>query len=333
MTAGPAQVEECVAPGPEAILAAIAGRDQPLVFRAGARHWPLTQQGLDSDQAALSYLSGFAAQPVAVCELPPEAKGRVFFNGQMDGFNFRGYRQHFAELAERLAGGDLAAGLYMGSTETTQFFPGFAEQHGQDFAALGALTSLWVGNASRIAAHFDFPHNLACNLVGQRTFTLFPPQEVGNLYVGPLGLAPGGQDISLVNFDEPDFDRFPKAAEALAAAQQATLEPGDILFIPSLWWHQVVAKASLNVLMTFWWRDSPAWLGRPTNALLHAVLSLRDLPKAQRQAWKALFDHYVFDHDGAPAHLPEQAQGPLASPMTEQAARLLRAELMAKFKR
>ena len=80
-------------------------------------------------------------------------------------------------------------------------------------------------------------------------------------------------------------------------------------------------------------RVTTAWPGRPTNALLHAVLRLRALPKAQRQAWKALFDHYVFDHDGAPAHLPEQAQGPLASPMTEQAARLLRAELMAKFKR
>jgi hypothetical protein len=185
-----------------------------------------------------------------------------------------------------------------------------------------------------VAAHYDFPNNLACNIAGRRRFTLLPPEQIANLYPGPLEFAPGGQEISLVDFYDPDFERFPRFREALERAQVAELGPGDALFLPGMWWHHVESLDTLNVLYTHWWRDSEAYMGRPTNALLHAVLGLRNLPEHQRRAWKALFDYYIFDAgEGAADHIESRARGVLQQPLGIEAAMQLRAKLQNDLKR
>lgn len=93
---------------------------------------------------------------------------------------------------------------------------------------------------------------------GRRRFTLFPPEQIANLYIGPIGHAPTGTPISLVSFREPDFERFPRFREALAAAHVAELEPGDALFIPTLWWHHVESLDKHNVLVNYCGRERPA---------------------------------------------------------------------------
>ena len=71
----------------------------------------------------------------------------------------------------------------------------------------------------------------------------------------------------------------------------------------------------------------------PLNTLLMALLSLRDLPPAQRDAWRALFDHYIFDADEqTAAHIPPAARGLLA-PMNDSIARQLRATLLSRLNR
>ena len=106
-------------------------------------------------------------------------------------------------------------------------------------------------------------------------------------------------------------------------AQVAELEPGDALFIPSLWYHHVEGLAQFNILMNYWWRDSPRYLGQPNNALHHAIMTIRDLPDHERAVWRAMFDHYVFS-GGADArdHVPAQGQGVLAPLDAQSAARM-----------
>jgi len=320
------------------LSALLRDASEPLVLAGFCAHWPLVELGLQSAQAALDFIAGCSSgEPVAVAALHKEAQGRVFYNADQTGFNYSGGRVSFAEFGQQLLA--LAAEpdgrcLYMGSTEVSRWFPGLLTQHQLPLSDWQPLTSLWIGNQAQIAAHYDFPHNLACNLVGQREFLLFPPQQVANLYPGPMEFAPGGHDVSMVDFNQPDFARFPKAREALQAAQLARLEPGDLLFIPSMWWHQVTGKAAVNVLLTHWWRDTPGYLGRPNNALLAAVLGIRSLPKAQRQAWQALFNYYVFDHDEVDQQqISSQALGMLEKPLPELEARKLRADLLNKLKR
>ena len=137
----------------------------------------------------------------------------------------------------------------------------------------------------------------------------------------------------MADISAPDFARFPRLRDALAAAQVAEMEPGDALFYPALWWHQVDALESFNVMINYWWNTSPQYMDTPQNTLLHALLSLRDRPEAEKRAWRAMFDYYVFGPaDKAAAHLPEGARGNLA-PMDETKARRLRALLLQRLNR
>jgi hypothetical protein len=148
-----------------------------------------------------------------------------------------------------------------------------------------------------------------------------------------LDLTPAGQAISLVDFTNPDLDRFPKFAEALESACTYELQPGDAIFVPSMWWHQVESLSSFNMLVNYWWCSTPAIMGAPMDALMHAILSIREIPQPQRNIWKALFDHYVFSADESVyAHIPEPGRGCLA-PMDQASAGKLRAEINAKLNR
>ena len=71
----------------------------------------------------------------------------------------------------------------------------------------------------------------------------------------------------------------------------------------------------------------------PNNALMHALMTVRDLPPAQRAAWAELFRHYVFEADDeTAAHIPPGARGLLA-PMDDNASRMMRAQLLKRLNR
>ena len=148
--------------------------------------------------------------------------------------------------------------------------PGFLTENPIALDDAEPLATLWIGNKSRIAAHYDAPDNLICVTAGKRKVTLFPPEQVENLYVGPLHITPAGQAVSLVDFHNLDFEKFPRFSQALEHAQTVELLPGDALFIPSMWWHHIEGQQRMNMLVNFWWRDAPAHLGRSENALYHA---------------------------------------------------------------
>ncbi|UJF20433.1 cupin-like domain-containing protein [Shewanella sp. OMA3-2] len=238
----------------------IKDADSPMIFKGLCGHFPLVQAGLESTQSAMDYLIKHdIGQPVIAYYLPPEQQGRVFYNETVDGFNYQAGKLALSQILARLQAESTQAtpaSVYMGSTNVHQHFPGLFAENCLQFDQINPMANIWLGNQTRVAAHFDFPHNLACNMVGKRTFTLFPPDQISNLYIGPMEFAPGGQEISMVNFDEPDFERFPKFEQALAASFTAALEPGDVLFIPSMWWHHVRGVESFNVLITHWWRDT-----------------------------------------------------------------------------
>lgn len=332
------QVEHITGISPESIPEHITTAKKPIVLKGFCQDWPLVKSGLTSaTDAAELLMTHYSGQPVHACFGPPENDGRVFYNKTMDGFNFDGANINLTHVLEKIfehADDPLPPTIYVASTEVNNWFPTFVGDHKCHIPNVNPLTSLWLGNKTRIAAHFDFPSNLACNLVGKRKFTLFPPEQISNLYVGPLNFAPGGQAISLVDFTAPDLEQFPKFSEAMANAFEVYLEPGDALFLPSMWWHHVEALSSFNVLMSHWWRDSPAFMGRPDNALAATILAIRSLPTAQRQAWKHIFNHYIFDEELSPLdHISDNAKAELVMPLDELTARKLRADLQNKLKR
>ena len=198
-----------------------------------------------------------------------------------------------------------------------------------------AQPRLWLGNAITTPTHLDEWHNIGCVVSGRRRFTLFPPEQVANLYIGPLDFAPTGAPMSLVRLEAPDFARFPRFRSALAAAVTAELGPGDALFIPALWWHHVESLEPFNLLVNYWWHaGGAASIEGPCgfDGLILSMLNLRTLPPATRKAWQALFDYYVFNGAGDPgAHIPAERRGLLGTLSAEDAAKL-RAHLMQRVR-
>ena len=304
----------------------------PLHLPGFAAHWPAVSAAKHSKTAMTDYvLSHYSGEPVTAFISDAQTGGRVFYNGDFSGFNFKPVH---AKLEQLLTSPTVPAHWYIGATFVPRWFPNWLKeqqvpalaQHAKD-----ALVSLWIGNQSRVAAHADLPQNLAVVVAGRRRFTLFPPEQLANLYIGPLDASPAGRAISLVDFAKPDLTQFPRFAEAMAQAQVVELEPGDALIIPSMWWHHVEALSDLNVLMNFWWRDSPAFLPSPEQALKLAMLSINALPAEQKAAWRAHFEHYVFS-DADANHIPEHLRG-LQGSLTEAQARQVRAELLNKLNR
>jgi Cupin-like domain len=334
----PDTVRTVAAADASALAETLAQRTQPVVLQGLVAHWPLVQAGLESSAACSHYLSGFYGDATVDAWRGAAAiQGRFFYNAAFDGFNFERQRLRLDAVLRQLEAQAQATepeAWYVGSTTVDTCLPGLrAANDLPTLAPHHPLMSLWLGNRTQVAAHHDVPDNLACVAAGRRRFTLFPPEELNNLYVGPLDFTPAGQPISLVDFSNPDFTRFPKARTAWARAQVAELGPGDALFIPSMWWHQVQALAPFNLLINYWWRDTPAFMDSPMNALMHALLCVRDLPPEQRSAWAQMFDHYVFNANPATAsHLVPEARGVLA-PLDPEAARALRVQLLRKLNR
>ncbi|GGD45201.1 cupin-like domain-containing protein [Pseudoxanthomonas indica] len=313
--------------------------DTPMVLRGVVADWPMVQAARQSAEAAIDYVAGFEradAPPVVATVGPPDIKGRFFYNEDLSAFNFRQEKVPLdvaLKTLRKYLPDPAPPAIYLASTTIDTWLPGFRAANDVPMGEREALASIWIGNRTRIAAHQDVPDNLACVVAGRRRVTLFPPDQLRNLYIGPIEFTPAGQPISLVDFAAPDLERFPRFAEAQRHALGAELEPGDAVLIPSMWWHHMEGLEPFNVLVNYWWRQTPKWMDTPMNALMLALLTVRDLPPHQRETWREVFRHYVFEAGEETAgHMSESARRVLGQ-LDDDRARDLRARLLNRLNR
>jgi hypothetical protein len=292
-----------------------------VVLRGLVSDWPAVAASSHGPRATADYIRRFdGGRPAKVFAASPHVAGRFFYSDDHSGYNFKNAQVMLPLLLDALvaeAGNPNAPALYAGSASAPDNYPGWAEANPLPFALPDATPRLWIGNASRASTHYDGSHNIAAVVAGSRRFALFPPDQTANLYVGPLENTIAGQPTSMVDIEAPDLDRYPRFAEAMESMVVAELEPGDALFIPAFWWHDVKASGPLNVLVNYWWGQPEV---SPFGALMHAVLAVRDLPPAERAAVRGWFDHYVFDEGASHVadHLPASARGVLGPPSPQR---------------
>lgn len=292
----------------------VVGAERPVVMRGVVRDWPLVAACGQGLEAGLKYLAGFDAGAVVDALLARPSPDRSFgYAPGLEGFNFVRDKRPLAALFEQLwryshfpEPPSLAAQSALVSTA----LPGLEARNACPLLDAAVAPRIWIGNRATVPAHFDDSYNLACVAAGRRRFTLLPPQCAPLLYMGPPDYAPTASPMSVVpNLHAADQQRFPLLRQALASAQVAELEPGDAIYIPPLWFHQVEALSPhLNILMNYWWRPSAAQRSRDDlrlAAMRLAMLAFRHLPDAEREGWRALFDHYAFGaREDALAHIP-----------------------------
>jgi hypothetical protein len=313
---------------------------RPAVLRGIVRDWPAVRAAAESPAAAIRYLMRFdSGAPVDALMTAPDIDGQIFYNDTMSGFNFHRNRLPLSAIAEqvlRYAQFAKSPAVAAQSALIRDCLPGFDKENRLGLVADNVLPRIWLGNRITTPTHVDEWNNIGCVVAGRRRFTLFPPEQISNLYIGPLDFAPTGAAMSLVSLRHPDFERFPKFRDALAAAQTAELAPGDAVFIPPLWWHHVESLEPFNVLVNYWWHDrasDAASADSAFDALVHGILSIRVLPEETRRAWGALFEHYVFGAGtGVVAHIPKERRGMLGDLSPAHLA-ALRAHLVRRLSR
>jgi Cupin-like domain len=338
--AGAHPIREFSGLAPETVRRDVLPDKRPAVIRGCVHDWPAVKQGLDSPAALVRYLGRFdSGKAVDALLASPEIDGQIFYDEAMTGFNFVRNRLPLAAVAEqvlRYSQFPRSPAVAAQSALIRDCLPGFADENRLSVVDDNVLPRIWLGNRITTPTHVDEWNNIGCVIAGRRRFTLFPPEQIANLYIGPLDFAPTGAPMSLVSLRQPDLIRYPRFREALAASQVAEAGPGDAVFIPPLWWHHVESLEPFNVLVNYWWHDQvgDGALADPAfEALLHGILAIGALPPATRRAWGAFFDHYVFgDKAGVSAHIPERRRGILGELSAEQLAGL-RAHLAKRLTR
>jgi hypothetical protein len=312
----------------DAFANAIAAGAKPCVLRGACGNWELVQAGIRGDGAVLDYLRERVTQaPVCTVVGAPGIAGRFAFNPSFTGVNYEARQTPLGAVLPHLLpqahGGGHAIAVQ--AAPVRQVLRDWDAGNNMPFLPPDTEPTLWLGNRGRVAPHSDVHDNLAVVGAGKRCFTLFPPEQIDNLYLGPLLNSPGGVPVTAVDLWSPDFARYPRFRDALASASTATLLPGDALFIPALWWHGVEAQENLNVLVNFWWGGVTDTALSPYDALRHSILALAALPREKRARWLAYYQHLAFRLAEEPgSHLPESLADLLTQPDGEQVKSVVR---------
>jgi len=153
--------------------------------------------------------------------------------------------RRFIELAtDESAGNDLYITAYNSARNTDALAPLQAELGSLDKYLTQAPGMMWIGPKGTFTPlHHDLTNNLLVQLVGTKRLHLLPPGETGKLY-NHRHVFSEVHDIT----DPRQIQRCPLASDARAV--EIVLNPGDALFIPVGWWHQVRSE-TFSVMMTY----------------------------------------------------------------------------------
>ncbi len=311
----------------------ILQRCRPVVIRGLVADWPVVQKASESPHALKDYLVRFdAGVNVEVFFGDPAIRGKYYYSAGLKGFNFQRRMMKFTDAMECILEAVDHPGVrsvYVGSMPMGDCLPGFAAGNPMPLAGSGVGPRMWLGTAANISSHYDTFDNLACVIAGQRRFTLYAPELIGKLYIGPIDNTMSGPPVSLAaSAPDGSAGAFPLFEEIRDQALIAELQPGDALYLPKLWWHQVESTAPFNGLVNYWWDAFSSGPDAPYTSLLFAMIAISERPPAERQAWKAFFDHYVFRSNGHPlAHLPPDQHG-LLGPLKPDNYSKIRARIM-----
>jgi len=298
---------------------------QPAVLKNLVANWGLVKAAKSSEEDAVNYLILLDNnRPVYTIIGAPEIDGRFFYSEDLRANNFYKTEAAMTAVLEQLyALRDTPKphSVAVQAASIRQMMPDFEVANAMPLLDETTEPTLWLGNRAVVAAHYDVHPNIACVAVGKRRFTLFPPEQIANLYIGPTLNAPGGVPISLVDLLEPDYQKFPKYAEALANSQSALLEPGDAIYIPTPWWHAVESLDNINVLVNYWWSETTNDGLSPSHSLMHSMLTIAKLEPSEREAWSHFFNYLVFQLNEDPkSHLPAELND-LVTTLTEEQRR------------
>mmetsp|Transcript_65625 Transcript_65625/g.148099 ORF Transcript_65625/g.148099 Transcript_65625/m.148099 type:complete len:273 (+) Transcript_65625:238-1056(+) len=220
---------------------------RPVVVRGGVSHWPALERWTD-----LGYLRKFdTVVPVEVGGSyldPSTQRSELPLSLYLDYVGQLGCDEAPLEPGKSayMAQAPLMPGvLESGDVEVPAWCSAYptGAGRGDQYARMA-----WLGPKGTVTpCHRDPYHNAFAQVTGAKHFLLFAPSDERLLYPSQDPLQPNS---SRVDVEAPDLEAFPHFSEATPF--EATLEAGDLLYIPRRWWHHV-RSLSRSTSVTFWW--------------------------------------------------------------------------------
>ncbi len=337
-----AAVQERAIPSADEFWKTIYPAQAPVVFRGAGRCWNILQPPSSGAYALLDHVTAIAGdRQVDFSVGLPMDRGYMHYAELEDGFdsNLTLVRRRFADFAHALkrevehpTGHYVYAHSITVASHLPELLPMLDTPVLRETVLKGGHWRMWMSSGGHLLnTHFDAFQNLVFVAHGAKRYRLFPPDQYGNLYPGPFDKGPFRATVSMVHPHEPDLERYPRYARALAAALDVELRAGDVLFLPAHWWH-TVETPELTIAANYWWGHTERERRLARSVLLQGLLHLRPLPEDQRRFWKQAMDYYVFQIDGAPHEPMGRAGMDMTGAPTPERITLIRQALASVVK-
>lgn len=119
----------------------------------------------------------------------------------------------------------------------------------------------WLGPARTVTPlHCDYDDNIFAQILGSKRIFLAPPHHDEFLYTREANPVLFGSPFDP---EAPDYDAFPLARQA--AIVEVVVQPGDMLYVPAGWYHQVRAL-TFSLSSNRWARAVPLALQSASSA-------------------------------------------------------------------
>lgn len=239
----PIQIERRAKPTVEEIERDFMRIDRPVVISGWLDEWP----------ALTRWNEAFLRDRVGGAIVQVSKKEDAYFDGDERGFAFESLTMRFNDYLDIVHGSsERPERYYMQQEEIRSSFPPLVD----DFSPPApiqrekrVIANLWVSSAGSVSPlHYDLVQNFLAQVTGAKRLILYPPSDTSKLYPFPALSASG--HLSRINAERPDLEAFPHAAGA--QPYLAEIRPGDVLFIPGLWWHHV-RTLERSISVNFWW--------------------------------------------------------------------------------
>ena len=210
---------------------------RPVVLTGVARHWPAMKRWSPQDlRARFGHL-----------DVEIQAERSANPNYEVDKLAHR-RTVRLADFVDQVLAGGASNDYYLTANNEALRQPGFApllDDIGTlpdfcDRAELAQRASFWFGPAGTVTPlHHDTLMLCHTQIVGRKRWRFISPLQTPKLY--------NHFDVySPIDLDRPDLGRYPLLRDATVL--EVVAEPGDTVFLPLGWWHQV---AALDVSLSF----------------------------------------------------------------------------------
>jgi hypothetical protein len=269
---------------------ALVAERVPVIFRGAAADWPCTQRWTSAYlRERLADKQVTATRTPARRYRPDPTRGH-YAPTDMQSMTFGAFLDHICD-----ADSEDEASYYLHRQSLAQHLPELRDDvvvpSYVDGAAL-LLMSLWMGPAGSVTPiHHDFTDNLFVQVRGQKRVILYDPAPDAAFYRMPFRAGPtrSSWHISSVgSSDSADLTAHPRFRDAKAF--EAVMEVGDILLIPSFFWHEVHSLDSPSISLSYWWDQRTL---TETEAAIAKITELVAFYDQQPATWRSLIDHIL----------------------------------------